>query len=210
VIRSVNIQAKDGTLTFAGADGFQLAVFTMPYKGDDFEANVPLSVVATLIRLLPKDDVVGVDVGDSTIRFTFKHYNVTGTLIQGTFPNYRQLIPEDFEHAVTVDPDALLSEVETAMVLASDGSGIVRLYALEGILRIVAKSEEVGDYEADIPAAVEGEGGKVALNGRHMLKVLARMQAGTVRLQWQASDRPIRIEQGDDGLYVVMPMGVSW
>jgi DNA polymerase-3 subunit beta len=211
VLHAVNMQAKDGTLTLAATDGFQLATFTMPYKGADFEANVPLSVVAALIRLLPKDDVVGVDVGEHTIRFTFKHYDVTSTLIQGTFPNYRRVIPEDFEHAVMVDRDALLSEAETAMVLASDGSGIIRLLVLDGALRIVAKSEEVGDYEADIPAQVEGvEGSKVGLSGRFMLNILARMQAGTVRLQWQRGDSPVRIEQGDDGLYVIMPTIVAW
>ncbi len=210
VLHGVNMQAKDGTLTLAAADGFTLATFTMPYKGDDFEANVPLSVVAALIRLLPKDDVVGVEVGASTIRFALKAYDVTSTLIQATFPNYRQLIPEDYQHAVTVDRDALLSEVETAMVLASDGSGIIRYYVMDGVLRIFAKAEEIGDFEADIPAAVEGEGGKIALHGRFVLNILGRMVAGPVRMQWQAYDRPARIEQGTDGLYVVMPMMVNW
>lgn len=206
---AIHLQADGDTLTLTAADGFTLGTFTMPYKGSAFEANVPLPVVRALIRLLP-DDEVGIDVSTNTIRFAFPHYDVTGTLIQATFPNYGQLVPEPGQYAVTVDRDALQSEVETAMVLAEDGSGTIRLYAAEAGLRIVAKAEELGDYEATIPAEVEGSGGKVALNGRYLLNMLARMVPGPVRLDWQSSDRIIRIEQGSDGFYLCMPMTVTW
>lgn len=209
VLHTVLLEAEGETLTVTAADGHRLGTFTLPYKGDDFEANVPLSVVAALVRLLP-DDVVGVHVGGSVIRFTLRNYDVTGQLVQGTYPDYQRLIPDGCDLTVTVQRDALQSEVETAMVLASDGSGIIRLHAEEGGLRVVAKSEAVGNYSATIPATIRGAySGKVALNGRYILDVLKAMEPGPVSLDWRPG-HPVRFTQGDDGLYILMPMVVSW
>jgi DNA polymerase-3 subunit beta len=207
-LRTVNMVAADGTLTLAAADGFRLAQFTMPYKGDAFKANVPLPLAATLIRLLP-DDVIGIDIGEASIRLSFGLYDVSGQLVQGSFPVLDSLIPDSYDHAVTVKRDELKSEAETAMVLAAESANILRLLTGPDTLTVQGRSEGSGAYEGAVAACVEGKEGKTALNGRYLVEILSHMESGPVLIDWRPS-RVIRLQQSADGFYLVMPMAVQW
>ncbi|KKK52648.1 hypothetical protein LCGC14_3102810, partial [marine sediment metagenome] len=183
---------------------------TMPHKGDAFEANVPHSTVTTLIRLLP-DDVIGIDIGEHTIRFSFDNYEVRSQLVQGSFPSLDQLIPESYEHRVTVDRDMLRNEVESAMVLAGQGSNIIRLTTKPATLCVEGYSSEVGNYQGQADAAIdESEQGKTALDGRYLADFLAAFDKGTLHIDWRDPSRIIRLQQSDDGFYLCMPMAVQW
>ena len=225
MLTTVDFAEHSGTLVLAATDGFRLGVVDTGWTVlPSFpEMNVPAKTCRELLRLLPKK-AKDVDAGDpvqlyvdaatnpSKLRFNLRRQEVTTMLIQGTFPNYRQLIPATHEASVTVDTKALRRELQAASVLVAQSSGIVRFnFSPPGRFEIHARAEEEGTFEATIPAKVEGEG-KTALNCAYVDDFLKTVGTDAVELRITspssiATWRPV----GDDAyLQAIMPMFVSW
>ena len=110
-------------------------------------------------------------------------------LLQGTFPNYDQLIPQSYTTRAILDSQATLRATRTAAIFARDGSNIIRMHVMPnegedessgGRLLISARSEEVGDDQDEVDVAeLEGEEGKIAFNSRYLLDVLSVHGPGT-------------------------------
>jgi DNA polymerase-3 subunit beta len=111
-----------------------------------------------------------------------------------------------------------LRETRIASVFARDGSGIVRLVVspgeggMPGTVKISARAEEIGDNEGVIDAAVEGEGVKIAFNGKYLQDVLQALDGGEIQLQTtgpssQGAFKPVG---GDNYVHIIMPMFVQW
>ena len=111
-------------------------------------------------------------------------------LIQGTFPNFSQLIPAQLHQQGRAPRSSeFLRETRIASVFARDGSGIVRLVVtpgegvMPGKVTISARADEVGDNEGEIDAAVEGEGVKIAFNGKYLQDVLQALDGGEIAME---------------------------
>ena len=141
-------------------------------------------------------------------------------LLQGTFPNYEQLIPQGFQTRAVFDLPNLLRAARTAAIFARDGSNIIRLEMMPGDnggapgkVMISARSEEVGDNQDEVDAeSLEGEEGKIAFNSRYLLDVLSVLERGKVALETSSSSSPgvFKPIDSDEYLHVVMPMFVQW
>ena len=145
---------------------------------------------------------------------------VVSQLIQGTFPNYAQLIPQSYQTRVIVDLQQFLRATRTASIFARDGSGIVRIQATgdgndTGRLSISSRAEELGENKGEIDATVEGDESKIAFNSKYLSDVLDVLGNGEVALETTTSSspgviRPVANEPGVDYIHVVMPMFVQW
>jgi DNA polymerase-3 subunit beta len=133
-------------------------------------------------------------------------------LVQGTFPNYDQLIPTTFDVSVKVDAKALRRELRAASVLALQGSGIVRFLIGPGnTLTVTARAEEEGEFEATIPAEAEGEG-KIAFNWAYVDNFLKTVGTDAVELRMTKPSAPgLFLPAGEEGYqWLCMPMFVQW
>jgi DNA polymerase-3 subunit beta len=139
-------------------------------------------------------------------------------LIQGTFPNYNQLIPQSYVTKAVVDISAFSRATKTASIFARDGSGIVRLVITPGEelspgrVTVSARAEEVGDNVGEIDAIVDGEATKIALNSKYLIDVLAILEEEQVALETTSPSSPgvFRPVGTENYIYVVMPMFVQW
>ncbi len=225
ILASVNFAEHGGTLTLAAADGFRLGVADIGLTVDPSfpEMNVPAKTCKELLRLLPKK-AKDADAGDpvqlyadaaanpSKLRFNLKRQEVTTMLVQGTFPNYDQLIPTTFDTSVKVGTKDLRRELQAASVLASQGSGIVRfLIGPGGELTIAARAEEEGEFSATIPAQAEGEG-KIAFNWAYVDGFLKTVGTDAVELRITSPSSIATWRPVDDESYLqaIMPMFVQW
>jgi DNA polymerase-3 subunit beta len=224
VLTGVQVELSGDDFTFAGADGFRLAV----YKGkleapvsEDANFIVPARSLQEVSRSLDgSDDPVEFMVTPTKGQALFKFGNVelVTQLVQGTFPNYSQLIPDSFDTRAVVDLAAFLGATRTASILARDGAGIVRLQVTEGDegepgkLSIVSTAEEVGENRGDIDAQVEGGEAKIAFNSRYLADVLAVLEQDSVALEVTTPSSPgvVRPVGSDAYVHVVMPMFVQW
>ena len=152
------------------------------------------------------------------VLFRLKNVEMVAQLIQGTFPNYSQLIPSGHTSKATVGVADFLRETRIASIFARDGSGIVRLVMTPGEeltpgkMAISARAEEIGDNLGEIDAVVEGEEAKIAFNGKYLQDVLAVLEAGQVALETTNSSSPgvLRPVGVENYVHVVMPMLVQW
>ena len=224
VLTGVQVELSGDDFTFAGADGFRLAV----YKG---KLEAPVSEEANFIVPARSLQEVGrsLDGSDEPVEFMvtptkgqalfrFGNMELVTQLVQGTFPNYSQLIPEKFDTRAVVDLTGFLGATRTASILARDGAGIVRLQVTEGDeggpgkLSIVSTAEEVGENRGDIDAQVEGGEAKIAFNSKYLSEVLQVLEQDSVALEVSTPSSPgvLRPVGSDAYVHVVMPMFVQW
>jgi DNA polymerase-3 subunit beta len=224
VLTGVDARFDGDLLTLAAADGFRLAVLRLKLASpveQMAEVIIPARTLSELQRLLPDQEQpveILVNPNKSQALFRLKDIEVVSQLVQGTFPNYTQLIPQSYNTQMVVNVDEFLRATKAASIFARDGSGIVRLVLTpgselkQGKLTVSARSEEIGDDVGEIDAKIEGEEAKIAFNGKYLTDVLGVLREPQVALQTTNPSSPgvIRPVGADNYIHVVMPMFVQW
>ena len=232
VLTGIKVEAFGDGFTFAAADGFRLAVYkgklAEPLDGE-LDFIIPSRAMQEVNRLIgSQQEQVEFTVTTARSQALFKLENVelTSQLIQGTFPNYGQLIPETWGTRVVVDLNQFSQATKSTSIFARDGSGIVRLQISEpsedsdmGRVSISSRAEELGENQGEIDGQVEGDEAKIAFNSKYLVDVLDVLEEGKVALETTTPSspgviRPVVVEDGsestDDYVHVVMPMFVQW
>ena len=185
------------------------------------EIIIPGRTLGELARLLADQEEaveIAISPNKSQVLFRLKDVEIVSQLIQGTFPNYKQLIPQSYSTRAIVRTAEFLRATKTASIFARDGSGIVRLQITPAEeqepakISISASSEQLGDDIGEIDAQVEGEAAKIAFNGRYILDVVNVLREGQLALETTTSSSPgvIRPIGSDNYIHIVMPMFVQW
>jgi DNA polymerase-3 subunit beta len=223
VLTGVSFKTDGETLTLAAADGFRLAVADVALANAPTEALdiiVPARALRELSRLMGDSDdafVIRVNNEKTKILFGRPDFEIVAQLVQGTFPNYQQLIPSEWSTRTIIDADQFSRSARIAAVLARDGSGIVRVQITpegddsSGKLVLSARADEIGDNQNELEAQVEGEAAQIAFNSRYLKDVLDAL-SGDIALETTSpsSQGVFRSVNDDSYLHVVMPMFVQW
>jgi len=224
VLTGVDAKFNGDLLTLAAADGFRLAVYKLPLAvpiEQETTVIIPARTLAELNRLATdQEEAIEITVSSqkSQILFRLKNIELVSQLVQGTFPQYAQLIPQSYNTRAVVDVAQFLGATKTATIFARDGSGIVRLVIAPGSetapgkLTVSARSEEIGDDVGEIDATVQGEEAKIAFNGKYLTDVLSVLREPQVALEVTNPSSPgvIRPMGVDNYIHVIMPMFVQW
>ena len=224
VLTGIKVEITGDDFTFAAADGFRLAV----YKGklaestsEDLSFIIPGRAFQEVNRLIGSQEApveFTVTPSKSQALFRLENVELVSQLVQGTFPNYSQLIPQSYDTRVVVDLEEFLRATRTASIFARDGSGIVRVQVSggpngdPGKVSVSSRAEELGDNQGEIDARVEGEEAKIAFNSKYLAEVLDVLGKGEVALETTTPASPgvLRPLGNDDYVHVVMPMFVQW
>jgi DNA polymerase-3 subunit beta len=224
VLTGIKVEITGQDFTFAAADGFRLAV----YKGklaeptsEDISFIIPARAFQEVNRVIGAQDTpveFTVTPSRSQALFSLENIEVVSQLVQGTFPNYAQLIPKSYGTRVVVNQEDFLRATRSAAIFARDGSGIVRLHMIAGSngtpgrLSISSRADELGDNKGEIDARVEGEDSKIAFNSKYLSEVLDVIGKGEVALETTTSSSPgvLKPLHNEGYIHVVMPMFVQW
>ncbi len=232
VLTGVQTEFAGDKLTLAAADGFRLAVhysnLVKPLHGangkpinEKVGVIIPARALNEVSRLLADQEEpvqIAINTQKSQMLFRLKSAEVVSQIIQGTFPNYSQLIPQSYTSRAVVEIGEFLKATKTAAIFARDGSGIVRLQMAPGQdnapgkLTVSARAEEIGDNSGEIDALVEGDAAKIAFNSKYLTDVLAVLAQGQIALETASPSSPgvIRPVSSENYVHVVMPMFVQW
>ena len=227
VLTGIKVEMSGDSFTFAAADGFRLAVYDGKLAepiSEDISFTVPARALQEVGRLISsQSDPVEFTVTPQKSQALFRLTNVelVSQLVQGTFPNYRQLIPESYDTRAVVAHESFTQATRAASTFARDGSGIVRLNmttsedGAEGKLSVSSRAEELGDNVGEIDARIEGEDAKIAFNSRFLSDVLDVLSGDEVALETTTPSSPGVIKPASDPenhsyTHVVMPMFVQW
>jgi DNA polymerase-3 subunit beta len=226
VLTGVEVKLNDERFTLAAADGFRLAVqrgALAQQVDSDVSVIIPARTLNELNRLLG-DQEEAVEIMMTPARgqvlFRVQGIELVSQLLQGSFPNYDQLIPKSYQTRAVFDLQNLLRATRTAAIFARDGSNIIRLQVVSdgngdapGKAIISARSEEVGDNQDEVDIeALEGGEAKIAFNSRYLQEVLSVLERGKVALETTTPSSPgvFKPLESDDYVHVVMPMFVQW
>ncbi len=230
VLTGAYAQFSDKTLTLVAADGFRLAVNELALDSamkEDVGVIIPARSLRELDRLArDQEEPVEITINNQKSQILFrlkakepkKDVEIVSQLIQGTYPDYHQLIPDSHNTQATIDVARFLQAVRSASVFARDGSGIVRLVILpegkssRGTIQISARAEEIGDNEGSIEASVQGEEAKIAFNSKYLMDVFSALEDDQVLMEVGTPSSPGVFKPTGDGNWtqVVMPMFVQW
>ncbi len=224
VFTGVHVEVNNEKLTFAAADAFRLAVRTSPLPGDNEERGnilIPARTLTELARILPSEGRVQMIVtpNRSQVLFHTENIDLVSRLIEGTFPNYRSIIPKEYTTRAVIETKEFAAAVKSVTPFARDSSNITRVKinggggeGMEpGELTIEATAEDVGNNVSTINAAVDGPEQQIIFNVKYLADVLAVMDTPEVALEVTSAARPgvVRPVGSADYTYVIMPMSTN-
>ena len=208
VLTGVLVQFGGGKLTMAATDSYRLAVKETTFSGTvpDLEAIVPGRALQELARVANSGDEVEVGVQENQVLFSTDGVWLTTRRIDGQFPNYRQLLPESFEHELTLPRVELLEVIRRASVMIQRATPLQLRFA-EGELTVIARTHEVGESQESLPVAYTGDVLEIGFNADFLRDGLELLDSDDVRVKLISPLRPAVIQgEGDDFTYLVMPI----
>jgi DNA polymerase III subunit beta len=221
VLMGVLVQVDKDKLTMAAADGFRLSVRKATLSSP---APAPLSAIIPSRCLIELSRVASdgeaplymvVPKGRGQVVFRVKDVEVTSQLIDGTFPDYQQIIPRKYTSRTLASTASLLKACKQAEIFAREGSNVARLNIKSGNgqlqpseVEITATSEETGKNETIVEATVDGSGVLIAFNVRFLREALEVIKTPNVALETSAPNAPgvVRPVGDEEFLHVIMPM----
>lgn len=201
----------EGHLYLAATDGYRLAEKRIIAAKTDIAAIIPTSTIQEVLRVLDEtDEIVKVEFDDTQVRFTHGDNEIISRLIDGNFPNYRQLIPNSTSTNCIVPTDELRRIVKLSGLFARDSGGSVRLETDPDAdqLTIHSIASEVGQNTSEIKTSIIGDKAAITLNSRYLNDVLSVLSADELSIGFSESLSPciIRPTKSDDYIHIVMPI----
>ena len=217
VLNGILFSFRDGQLTLVATDGRRLALCDAELgeikypSGHERDFIVPTKAISELQRLLTDDREVRLHVGDNLVAFNLGTTVLATKLVDGTYPNYRQVIPGEAKERVTLEREILLQSVRRVSLLSSDKSGSVRLNFTKNNLDITSNTPEVGEAKESLSVAYKGRDLAIAFNPEFLIDPLKNLPDDTIALELidEMSPGVIKINSAQRFLYVLMPMRVS-
>jgi DNA polymerase III subunit beta len=207
VLTGVLVQFAGDKLVMAATDSYRLAVkeTKLGAAAPDLEAIVPSRALQELARIAGDADEISVGVQENQVLFAVGDVWLTTRRIDGQFPNYRQLLPESFEHELTISRTELLDVVRRAAVMIQRATPLQLRFA-DGEVTVIARTQEVGESQESLPVPFTGEPLEIGFNAEFLRDGLDSVDGDDVKLKLISPLRPAVLEGEDDFTYLVMPI----
>ena len=211
VLTGILVKFGDGKLVMAATDSYRLSYKETPIEGSvpDMEAIVPARALEEVRRLVSAGGTLELGVHENQVVFVADGVTLTTRRIEGQFPNYRQLLPETFEHTVTLPRTEALEVVRRVAVMAQRNSPL-RLRFADGELTISAQTQDVGEARESMQVAFEGEPLEIGFNPDFLREGIESVTSDEVLLKLISPLRPGLLQaEGDDYWYLIMPIRLA-
>ena len=211
VLTGVYWHAIDGELYLAGTDGYRLAERRLVATKSEIQAIVPSSSLHEVLRTL-SDGVEEVEIlfDDTQVRFRVSEVEITSRLIDGNYPDYRQLIPKESETVIEVKADEFARIVKIAGLFARDSGGSITLTADADTqqLSIHSIASELGENTSSADAKITTSG-QVTLNSRYISDALGVLDGDTIQFRFSGKLSPCvltAVEKSPNYTHIIMPL----
>jgi len=219
ILTGILVSASGRELRMVATDSYRLSVKETPLDRElagSFEANVPARALQELVRLVPQggegdeEAVLRVGVRANQIVFETGGAILSSRLIDGQFPNFRQLLPDSYEHELRINGDEFTDVVRRISLLAQKNAPL-RLAFREGEVTVSAQTPDVGEASETLPVAFTGEPFEIGFNPEFLRDGLESVDSGDLILKLISPLRPGLIESADGSgfLYLIMPIRLN-
>jgi DNA polymerase-3 subunit beta len=211
VLTGIFVSFEGEKLVMAATDSYRLAVKETPAPSPlpDLQAIIPARALQELARIAGSADNIDLAVQENHVVFGAEGVWLTSRRIDGQFPNYKQLLPEQFEHELELPREELLDVVRRVGLLAQRNSPL-RLRFAEGELTVSARTQDVGEAREALPAPYAADAMEIGFNADFLRDGLESIDSETVRFKLISPLRPA-VLQGDtpDYTYLIMPIRLA-
>lgn len=217
VLTGVKIEKKGEKERAVATDGFRLSIVEMEEpllkKGKE-EIIIPARLFSDLIKSVPEEEEVFIGTGEEKRRIvlSWEETLVNAQLIEGKFPDFEKIIPQQFTTRAVIEKEGFEHLVRTAAIFARESANIVRLMLKKDTIEVSANSPQIGSNRSKYPAQTEGEEQRVAFNNRFLLEFL-KSAAGEEEIIFETSGplKPgvFRIKGKPEYLHIIMPVRVQ-
>ena len=215
VLTGILMSASGQELRMVATDSYRLSVketaLDAPLQGS-LEANIPARALQELARIAQAapGDSLAVSVGQNQVVFELGDIVLSSRLIDGQFPNYRQLLPESVEHELRL-ASAELTDVVRRISLLAQKNAPLRLSFSEGTLTVSAQTPDVGEASEAVPVPFHGEAFEIGFNPDFLRDGLESIESDELVLKLISPLRPGLIESPDSGdfVYLIMPIRLN-
>lgn len=213
ILTGVLVSVEGDLLQMVATDSYRMALkkTALPEPvAHDFEAIIPARALEELAKLVGKQDQISIMLQDSRIVFLADEIVFSCSLLAGSFPNFRQLIPTEFEHELNL-PVGQLKDMTKRISLMARQSAPVRLSFSEGKLKMTAQTPDIGQAEETMDVPFSGEAMELGFAPEYLLSGLESMNCKELSLKLISPIRPALIVANDSSgfLYLMMPIRLS-
>ena len=212
VLNGVYMSFKGSKLTVVATDGRRLALVERDLevaKGAEAELILPTKVVGELQRLLGDKGDAKLSIGDNQIIVELDGTTLVSKLIEGTYPNFRQVIPAEAKERVQLERELFLAALHRASILVSEKSQSVKLNFAKNNLTITATTPEVGEAKETMAINYKGKDITIAFNPQYLMDPLRNLDADEVFMELTDELSPGVVKVSEPFLYVLMPMRLN-
>ena len=211
VLTGILVRFEPGKIVMAATDSYRLAVKETSVEGSlpELEAIIPARALQELTRIAGGADEVQLGMQENHVVFAADGTWLTTRRIDGQFPNYRQLLPEQFEHEVVLPREEALDVVRRVSLMAQRNSPL-RLRFADGELTVSAITQDVGEARESLPAPYNGDAMEIGFNAEFLRDGLESVESDSITFKLISPLRPAVLEgEGDDYVYLIMPIRLA-
>ena len=211
VLSGIYLHCMDSKMYIAATDGYRLAEYAIDGVEDNFSAIIPLPSLQDTLKIMQEDESEDIEIlfDEGQFGVAAGETELVSRLIEGQYPEYKQLIPEKSDIEFTLERESLLTAAKLAGLFAreSGGSITIKVSETDNIVTVSSVASQVGDNSSDIQAEVNGSG-SVVLNVRYLTDALNCFESSKINFRFSGSISPCILTDPENSNYqhVVMPL----
>ena len=211
-INSVFVSSlKKNPLTFVSTDSFRLAEKTLPYSFSDFVSFLlPHKVVVECIRVFENQEGdLKIKPHENNIVLESKNIKFVSRLVDGSFPNYKEIIPSGFTNTVNIEKRRFSDALKTAMMFCGKLNEMkIKIYSGENFIEFQTNNSDLGEHVVKIPSKMDGDDLSIVFNYRYLSDCLTSINSDSISLKFAGDGKALIVTGFDDNSfrYLVMPM----
>jgi DNA polymerase-3 subunit beta len=205
----VLLSFKENKLSLVATDGRRLALVEQDLefpKGSEVEAILPTKAVHELSRILRDEEPLTISFAENQVSFDLGNTFLYSKLIEGNYPNYKQVVPAEAKDRIILERELLLNAVRRVALLSSEKSNSVKLVFSKNNLDITANTPEVGEAKESVAITYKGKDFSIAFNPEFLMDPLKNIDADEIFFDFIDELSPGVIKYNRPFLYVIMPM----
>ncbi|HEX9664359.1 MAG TPA: DNA polymerase III subunit beta [Patescibacteria group bacterium] len=213
-INGVFLNFKGNKLTLAATDSYRLAEKVLNLDqglAGDKNLIVPLRTFQELQRILTdglEGDTIEIYLGDNQILFLFNGVELISRLVEGKYPDYKQIIPTDFKTTAVASVSELAKVIKTASLFCRTGINDINLKVIPNKVTVSSANSQLGENRTEIETETSGDDNEIVFNFRYLLDGLNNIDTNEVELKIIDPNSPglLKSREGQDYVYIVMPI----
>ncbi len=211
---SINNENEKSMLTFVGTDGHRLAKFSISNSSKSDDVNgviIPKKTINELYKLLSENsEDIEIQVTSNKIIFNIGKLIFISKLIDGTFPDYKRVIPKNNNEILSVNRLNLLSAVDRVSTIVNEKSPVIKFKLLRDLINLSTFNNDNSSATEDIEAKFEGKEIEIGFNAKYVMDILDNLSENEIQISFMDNSSPIiaKEKSNPDLIYVLMPMRV--